>query len=363
MALIECPECKKQISDKAENCPNCGFPIAKEKETFEKNLNDSVHKAEENTEPVKKTGFFKDKKVPFIPLLIGIMLFMIVLVPFTSNYRNYHSAMKLFEHEQYQESLDKFVKLNEYKDSKKMVEKCKYELSTDARFIKNLSKGLVERWEFTDEHPEKTPDVITQFSEIELKHIGEFSNKKFNNADLGKDAKEYINSLKEAEAAAKYFQVDQITFQKKWNEAFEKRILLLKKFVDKNELKIDQKYQERLNELLTAAGAKQEEVNAKDRVQAMTKEFKINEATDEYGFKSYKINMKNTTDKTFDYFSVDISLEDQTGKIVGNGNSAQVQAWKPGQEAEADVWFSNDINPHNYNIKYIPHYQAGTYHE
>lgn len=29
MMLIECPECKKQISDKAESCPNCGCPIDK----------------------------------------------------------------------------------------------------------------------------------------------------------------------------------------------------------------------------------------------------------------------------------------------------------------------------------------------
>lgn len=27
MALIECPECGKQISDKAPNCPNCGYPL------------------------------------------------------------------------------------------------------------------------------------------------------------------------------------------------------------------------------------------------------------------------------------------------------------------------------------------------
>lgn len=27
MALIECPECKKQISDKAVSCPNCGYPL------------------------------------------------------------------------------------------------------------------------------------------------------------------------------------------------------------------------------------------------------------------------------------------------------------------------------------------------
>ena len=27
MALIKCPECEKQISDKASSCPECGFPL------------------------------------------------------------------------------------------------------------------------------------------------------------------------------------------------------------------------------------------------------------------------------------------------------------------------------------------------
>lgn len=28
MALIECPECKREVSDKAAACPQCGLPIA-----------------------------------------------------------------------------------------------------------------------------------------------------------------------------------------------------------------------------------------------------------------------------------------------------------------------------------------------
>ncbi len=32
MALINCPECGKEISDKATTCPNCGCPVAKETE-------------------------------------------------------------------------------------------------------------------------------------------------------------------------------------------------------------------------------------------------------------------------------------------------------------------------------------------
>lgn len=31
MAVIKCPECKKAISEQAKNCPNCGYPLEKEK--------------------------------------------------------------------------------------------------------------------------------------------------------------------------------------------------------------------------------------------------------------------------------------------------------------------------------------------
>jgi len=27
MALIKCPECKKEMSDYADKCPNCGYPV------------------------------------------------------------------------------------------------------------------------------------------------------------------------------------------------------------------------------------------------------------------------------------------------------------------------------------------------
>lgn len=30
MAMIQCPECGKDISDKAEKCPNCGYPLSSE---------------------------------------------------------------------------------------------------------------------------------------------------------------------------------------------------------------------------------------------------------------------------------------------------------------------------------------------
>lgn len=32
MALIKCPECEKEISDKAVSCPNCGYPMKPQKD-------------------------------------------------------------------------------------------------------------------------------------------------------------------------------------------------------------------------------------------------------------------------------------------------------------------------------------------
>ena len=33
MAMMKCPECGQEISDKADKCPNCGNPIKKQKST------------------------------------------------------------------------------------------------------------------------------------------------------------------------------------------------------------------------------------------------------------------------------------------------------------------------------------------
>ena len=49
MAIIKCPECGKEISDKATSCPNCGFPLTKEQPEKEKvkeytvEINDSMY--------------------------------------------------------------------------------------------------------------------------------------------------------------------------------------------------------------------------------------------------------------------------------------------------------------------------------
>ena len=62
MALIKCPECGKEISDKANACIHCGYPLNERKEDFgitdshlriksyldEDTLIDNIHKMADN---------------------------------------------------------------------------------------------------------------------------------------------------------------------------------------------------------------------------------------------------------------------------------------------------------------------------
>lgn len=73
MALLECPECKNQVSEFAEACPKCGYPIKKmakeKKDIFESgNTIDFTYK----DEPI-----YKAEKVHFyayVGLILGILV-------------------------------------------------------------------------------------------------------------------------------------------------------------------------------------------------------------------------------------------------------------------------------------------------
>lgn len=63
MALIKCPECGKEISSSATNCPNCGHPIAPKQQ-----------------EVVEKTIIKEKKKGGCLTALVAVLLLFILFV-------------------------------------------------------------------------------------------------------------------------------------------------------------------------------------------------------------------------------------------------------------------------------------------
>ena len=62
MALIKCPECGKEISDKAPACIHCGYPLALELNKSNENTESTVQQISAVTSTANSDGLAQDKK-------------------------------------------------------------------------------------------------------------------------------------------------------------------------------------------------------------------------------------------------------------------------------------------------------------
>lgn len=471
MALINCPSCGKQISDKAEKCPHCGnvFSVTsdspeEEKEQIcpecgfivpkdaracpacgcpvtgtEKSRAENTEAPEKQNEAVQEKGdsapgesesafpsretmsmdpgkeeAAKDPsgaaiaaggmKKPvsgkvIIAIIAALVIAAIAVFFGTANMRAYSQAKKAYDAGEYSIAYDALTALGEYKDSKNLaddcmyhmaeadyqaeeygsakekyqsiesykdsaekVKDCEYQLSVDGRFLRELVKGLEERWDQNSKDAKSGPEdeaaALANYCDIELKHVETFEKEKFNDETLGKDALSYIELLRAAREATTYYNVDFSKYDTDWGHVYSQRTQLLQKMVNDYDLTFDEKYQTTVNDLMRDASASAKLEAAKKEIQKMADSFELTSTADEDGYREYSIHMKNTTKYTFDYFYVDISLLDENGDIVDTGNAEEVNNWVPNQSADVDAWISNDTDPSAYRISFYPHYNT-----
>lgn len=133
MALIKCPECGKEISDKATSCPNCGCPI--NAETLKSNTIQDQKEKEKAEEPYRQMARERKKplsrKSKIVMIATPICVVAVCLGAFfgTAKIRAYNSAQKLFTAKKYSEAESEFASLEGYKDSADWVQKSEYELA------------------------------------------------------------------------------------------------------------------------------------------------------------------------------------------------------------------------------------------
>ena len=83
MALINCPECEKQISDKASACPNCGYPINITQMASEAPSEEREKQSESAAQAEQKPGKRKTEwKVGLIVALIALLGIVIAVMSY-----------------------------------------------------------------------------------------------------------------------------------------------------------------------------------------------------------------------------------------------------------------------------------------
>lgn len=160
MALIHCPECDKEISDKVKDCPNCGYPLADEIKTEEV----IQTKAEKKT--LNKKAISITTVIILLSLIIGAITYITVFKPKNT----YKEAVAMLENGKYDEAGALLDKISNYDNVSTVREQMKYE-SVVFKCITDLKKYL------------KNPDSL-QIYEVEF-FIGkdDGTNKKENSTE------------------------------------------------------------------------------------------------------------------------------------------------------------------------------------
>ena len=105
MALIKCPECGKEVSDKAEACPNCGYPACefpngtKSKMEDQEELIASKKKSvsfhlPESLNFKKAKNYKKYIQISILLIFLGLLLVGVIFFPLTLNRSNENSKGK-----------------------------------------------------------------------------------------------------------------------------------------------------------------------------------------------------------------------------------------------------------------------------
>lgn len=431
MALIKCPECGKEVSDKAPTCPHCGCPLSDELviERATEKLNTNQEEVTNcKKQKVKKT-FSRKKKFTFVTIVGVVIIGGVLGFSLTKNLRFYNMAMEkfkaenyesaaeafkelgsykdsdmhyqdsifqqakiYFDNKEYQNAIDKlnsikdsekaqdllvkskynlakslydsvkydealviFKEIAKYEDSKKFIKDCEYQLSIDGQFMKALSKGLMDRWDYNEDESKMDVSEFKNYRKklvnCELDYISKFGDETFKDEELKKAASEYINALNEQLKAVDYYGIDDNRYSEEWGKGYNSRSLLIKKFVEKYNLLVDDAYQTNISEFVTQAGIVVEQENIKEQVSRMI-DVKFDEVKNSYGYKTYEATISNITNVTFSYFGVMVNLYDENDVIIESPYANPIQNFESGQKAKISFSTQKDFKRMEYVATY-----------
>lgn len=223
------------------------------------------------------------------------------------------------------------------------------EKTYDNAFLRDFTKGLTERWDMNDDYAGEVSENEhrKQLIQIELDRVLPYANRKFEDTNLQEMAISYINLLNKQKESLSYYSVDFEKYAEMWAEAYDNRTQLIKEFIEKYNLEFSERHSEIVNDILTNAKLVANNEKLEEAVRQMTGAIVFEKVKTSYGWADYEAIIENTTEKTFDSFSVDINLLDEDGVIIDT-SYASVQNFAPGKKAKLE--FSTDTKFASYEI-------------
>jgi len=373
MGLMKCPDCKSEVSDRLDACPKCGCPFTEEikKEALqaeEQKVNDEEIDEitqEQNTKIINQQNEVEEtnnnpsvninwKKVKIAVIIVVIAAIVIGGIVFALNFKKMqiNKANKLIEQTQYSEAVKVLEKYKDDDDVKKLYDDAAYMASDEGQFLTAFAKGLMQRWELNYPDPTDAATFVkyyTDYVNAELNEIGKFRDVTFSDNTFNQKVHDYIDALDKQLKSLDYYATDTARSQADWSSAYKQRSLIIKYFLNNYPVKIDDKYADIKNEFIVDANSVEAENKLKDEINNMINAGPFELVEDSYGYKTYKRNITNTTEYTFEYFGLNVQCLDDSKNIIDQEYTGQIKSFAPGQTATLE--FTTDKSPSSFNVE------------
>lgn len=227
----------------------------------------------------------------------------------------YKEAKQYYDNGEFQTALNLFEELGNYKDCPALMQSCQYELQTDRSFVREMGKGLAERWNAV-----KTPGQVqneTEYPDMELAHLLEFKSAVFEDEQLQQLASDYIEALEREKEAVRYYNSDASKYYEMQAAAKSKRYIVISELYYNYGLPIEEKHQDILQQVLDDAIGYREQEEMRQEQEEMRRTIKecleknlsiqINVEGLDYGRYEYPLTMSFFNDTPYDlelYFEV-----------------------------------------------------------
>lgn len=132
MALINCPECGKQVSDSAVMCPNCGFNVKDNVESQKTNITKPTLSNEPRVVDTIPKSHRNNKKVAVIAIICTCvaLLLAISIYSYASKIIKYNNAVNYYEMQEWEMAIESFEELESFSDSEELLQKSKLQLAS-----------------------------------------------------------------------------------------------------------------------------------------------------------------------------------------------------------------------------------------
>lgn len=373
MGLMKCPDCKSEVSDRLDACPKCGCPFTEEikkealqaeepkaevekteavtKEQDSENVNQQNELIDNDNKPSVNINW---KKVKIGVIIVVIAAIVIGGIVFALNFKKMQisKANKLIEQTQYSEAVKVLEKYKEDDDVKKLYDDAAYMASDEGQFLTAFAKGLMQRWELNYPDPTDAATYVKYFTDYvnaELNEVGKFRDVTFSDNTFNQKAHDYIAALDKQLKSLDYYATDTTRSLSDWSSAYNQRSLIITYFLNNYPVKIDDKYTDVKKEFLVNANSVEAENKLKDEINNMINAGPFELVEDSYGYKTYKRNITNTTEYTFEYFGLNVQCLDDSKNIIDQEYTGQIKSFAPGQTATLE--FTTDKSPSSFNVE------------